>query len=96
MPHSTPTPTAALHLHLVPAGHRLDFQAMPGYFAYIYRRQGQQPWQCVARNACSPYFDQHPLLVGSRPEYVVCYCDAAGTIQAASPIVASPASSISA
>lgn len=69
---------------------------MPGYFAYVYRRQGQQPWQCVARNACNPYFDRHPVPTGLRPEYIVCYCDAAGTIQASSPIVASPVSSFTA
>ena len=88
----TPTqaPSAALHLHLVPAGRRLDFEGVPGCFAYVYRRQHQQAWQCVARNACSPYFDRSPVTRDAQPEYVVCYCDAAGNIKAATAIAATP------
>jgi hypothetical protein len=89
----TPTqgPTAALQLHIVPAGRRLDFDSVPSCFAYVYRRQHQQDWQCVARNACSPFFDRTPIAKDSQPEYVVCYCDAAGTIKAATSIAAVPA-----
>lgn len=82
--------TTASHHHVVSAGRRLDFEVMPGYFAYIYRRQPQQAWQCVARNACSPYFDHTPSSSGSQPEYVVCYCDAAGTVKASNAVVATP------
>ncbi|WP_375433949.1 hypothetical protein [uncultured Hymenobacter sp.] len=86
----TPTnvPSAALQLHLVPAGRRLDFECVPGCFAYVYRRQHQQAWQCVARNACSPYFDYSLIARDSQLEYVVCYCDAAGNIKAATAITA--------
>jgi hypothetical protein len=84
------TPAAALQLHLVPAGRRLDFEILPNYFAYVYRRQNQNEWQCVARNACSPYFDHSPVPATSQPEYMVCYCDAAGTIKAATAIAATP------
>jgi hypothetical protein len=88
----TPTyqSSAALQLHLVPAGRRLDFEILPGYFAYVYRRHNQKAWQCVARNACSPYFDHSAAPAHAQPEYVVCYCDAAGTIKAATSIVAAP------
>lgn len=75
---------------VVSAGRRLDFELMPGCFAYLYRRQPQQAWQCVARNACSPYFDHAPSLSGLPLEYVVCYCDAAGTIKASRTLVAAP------
>lgn len=91
------TSTAAtVASHVVSAGRRLDFEVMPGYFAYIYRRQPQQPWQCVARDACSPYFDHTPSMPGSQPEYVVCYCDAAGNIKASSAVAATPNSSFAA
>ncbi|HEX8426889.1 hypothetical protein [Hymenobacter sp.] len=86
----TPEPSASLQLHLVPAGRRLDFDMVPSCFAYVYRRQHQHAWQCVARNACSPYFDRSSLSDDSQPEYVVCYCDAAGTIKAATSIAATP------
>ncbi|MBO0359157.1 hypothetical protein J0X19_14445 [Hymenobacter sp. BT186] len=92
----TSTTAASSHPHPVSAGRRLDFEMMPGYFAYVYRRQPQQAWQCVARNACSPYFDHAPSMSGLQPEYVVCYCDAAGTIKASSVVVATPNNSFAA
>ncbi|WP_022824478.1 hypothetical protein [Hymenobacter norwichensis] len=82
--------TASVSTHAVSAGHRLDFEMLPGYFAYIYRRQPQQAWQCVARNACSPYFDHTAGRAGLQPEYVVCYCDAAGTVKASRAVSATP------
>lgn len=76
----------SLHLHHVPAGCRLDFPPLPGCFAYVYRRCRQRAWQCVAHNACSPHIDRFAPPLDAQPEYVVCYCDAAGTIVAATPI----------
>jgi hypothetical protein len=92
----TSTTATASHPPVVSAGHRLDFEMLPGYFAYIYRRQPQQDWQCVARNACSPYFDHAINLTGLQFEYVVCYCDAAGTIKASKTIVGTPNSNFAA
>jgi hypothetical protein len=50
----------------------------------------------VARNACSPYFDHAPSMPGLQPEYVVCYCDAAGNIKTSSAVVAAPNNSFAA
>ena len=83
----SPMSDLTLKLHQVPAGRRLDFITTPGRFAYVYRRQDYQQWQCVARNACSPYFDSAAVPAGIVLEYVVCYCDAGGDITATSPIV---------
>ncbi|QNH63652.1 hypothetical protein [Hymenobacter sediminicola] len=78
--------STALHLHLVPAGCRLDFPRLHGRFAYIYRRQHGANWECIAHNACSPHLDRNPPM-GSTIEYKVCYCDSAGTIIASSSVV---------
>ncbi|SHL03264.1 hypothetical protein [Hymenobacter psychrotolerans] len=75
-----------LRLHLVPAGCRLDFPRLPRQFAYIYRRHHNLAWECIAHNACSPHLDRNPP-TGALVEYKVCYCDAAGTITASSPVV---------
>ncbi|WP_324677507.1 hypothetical protein [Hymenobacter sp. GOD-10R] len=82
---STFTPT--LQLHQVPAGRRLDFSTQPGRFAYVYRRSDYGGWQCIARNACSPSFDNSFAAAGSVVEYMVCHCDASGNITATTPIV---------
>ena len=79
-----------LKLYQVPAGRRLDFNRQAGHFAYVYRRNNYSEWQCIARHACSPYFDASFLPVGSLVEYVVCYYDANGKILAATPIVQAP------
>ncbi|GGF26844.1 hypothetical protein [Hymenobacter cavernae] len=79
--------TPELKLHHVPAGRRLDFTTQPGRFAYVYRRRDYQEWQCVARNACSPYLDVTFIPADTLTEYVVCYCDAGGNITATTPIV---------
>ncbi|WP_162910470.1 hypothetical protein [Hymenobacter oligotrophus] len=76
-----------MHLHLVPAGRRLDFEITPGNYAYVYRRCRNQQWQCVAQNACSPYLDKAPIDPQAAPEYVVRYRNAAGTVTAATPVV---------
>jgi len=76
-----------LKLYQVPAGRRLDFNKPAGCFAYVYRRQGYGAWQCIARNACSPYFDATFLPAGTLVAYVVRYQRAAGTIAAATPVV---------
>lgn len=81
-----PTATTDLQLHQVPAGCRLDFPRLPNRFAYVYRRQGNQPWKCIAHNACSPHLDRAVPATREAVEYVVCYCDAAGTITAATTI----------
>ncbi|GAB3226205.1 hypothetical protein GCM10027346_08300 [Hymenobacter seoulensis] len=91
---STIRPSVALQLHEVPAGRRLDFDTPRGLFAYLYRRYGQQPWQCIARNACSPHIDHTPLPSYTIPEYVVCYCDAAGDIKAATRIASAAFSEV--
>jgi hypothetical protein len=83
----TLAPTAALQLHVVPAGRRLDFSLLPGRFAYVYRRSRGQQWECVARNACSPYLDYTPILPETSCEYVVQYRDAQGTVASQTPIV---------
>ncbi|RPD47863.1 hypothetical protein DNI29_10525 [Hymenobacter sediminis] len=89
---TAPTVTSLdLQLHLVPAGCRLDFSRMPGLFAYVYRRQTNQPWLCIAHNACSPHIDRAVPAGTGLIEYVVCYCDAAGNITATTPIVQTPA-----
>ncbi|UOQ77691.1 hypothetical protein MUN84_03175 [Hymenobacter sp. 5516J-16] len=72
------TSTFPLHLHLVPAGRRLDFTIKAGSFAYVYRRQANQEWKCVARNACSPFLDTSVLEPEAAPEYVIRYRDASG------------------
>ncbi|MCA8829512.1 hypothetical protein [Hymenobacter pini] len=72
-----------LLLHRIPAGNRLDFSPQPGLFAYVYRRHGLQCWQCVAHNACSPFIDRMPPASNEPLEYVVCFCDAQGSIRAA-------------
>jgi hypothetical protein len=82
---STFTPT--LQFHQVPAGRRLDFSTQPGRFAYVYRRSTYGGWQCIARNACSPYLDASFAPAGSLVEYMVCHCDASGNITATTPIV---------
>ncbi|TGE06347.1 hypothetical protein [Hymenobacter fodinae] len=79
--------TTALRLHATPRGHRLDFTIPEGRYAYVYRRTENEPWCCVARNACSPYVDSRPLYQETKPEYVVCFCDGSGIIMAATPIV---------
>jgi hypothetical protein len=78
---------ANLQLHMLSTGPRLDFSIPSGRFAYVYRRTAQEPWRCVARNACSPFIDSAPGHQGAKPEYVVCFCDGAGTILASTPIV---------
>ena len=89
---SVSTLSSSLQLHLVPAGRRLDFAHAPGCYAYVYRRNHYRPWECIARNASSPYLDRTPLPVGAPTEYVVLYQDVAGTVVAASLIVqATPA-----
>lgn len=94
---NTPTATTTdLQLHLVPAGCRLDFARLSGRFAYVYRRQANQTWKCIAHNACSPHLDRTIPSTGSVVEYMVCYCDAAGNITDSTPVVqtqpAAPAS----
>ena len=86
-------PAAPLQLHLVPAGRRLDFSTAPGQYAYIYRRSKQQhDWQCVAHNACSPYFDRGHQPGADTLEYCIHYRDANGTVTARTPVVqAAPA-----
>ncbi|MBX0289076.1 hypothetical protein K3G63_01425 [Hymenobacter sp. HSC-4F20] len=84
---TVPTATTDLQLHLVPAGCRLDFTRQPGRFAYVYRRQVNQAWKCIAHNACSPHIDRTLPASGGTVEYMVCYCDAAGNITEATPIV---------
>lgn len=85
---TVPTATPLdLQLHLVPAGCRLDFSRLPGLFAYVYRRQANQPWLCIAHNACSPHIDRVIPTGADLVEYVVCYCDASGNIAATTPIV---------
>ncbi|TGD79670.1 hypothetical protein [Hymenobacter wooponensis] len=88
----TLAPTATLHLHLVPAGRRLDFPTPAGQFAYVYRRGRNQSWQCVARNACSPYLDRTSNLSATTHEYMVQYLDTNGeVIQKTSIVRAAPA-----
>ncbi|WP_139920863.1 hypothetical protein [Hymenobacter sp. DG01] len=88
---NTPTATTIdLQLHLVPAGCRLDFARLSGRFAYVYRRQANQTWKCIAHNACSPHLDRTVPTTGSVIEYMVCYCDAAGNITDSTPIVQAP------
>lgn len=81
------TSTSSLQLHLVPAGRRLDFTPVSGCFAYVYRRCQQEGWQCIARNACSPFLDTDILPLGTAPEYVIQYQNKAGALAGASPIV---------
>lgn len=81
------SPAETLQLHLVPAGHRLDFSTVPGYYADVYRRSRNQPWQCVARNACSPFLDRVPLMPGDTPEYRVHYRDTTGSVTSITPAV---------
>lgn len=83
----TNSPAAALQLHLVPAGRRLDFATIPGQFADVYRRNRSQSWQCVAQNACSPFLDLGPLTPGDTPEYRVHYRDTQGSVTAVTPVV---------
>ena len=83
----TLAPSATLHLHLVPAGRRLDFPTPEGQFAYVYRRGRNQSWQCVARNACSPYLDRSSNQSGTTYEYMVQYLDTAGDVIHKTPIV---------
>jgi hypothetical protein len=78
---------APLRLQKLPTGQQLEFIIPADRFAYVYRRTQQEPWRCVARNACSPYIDSAPVFNGSKPEYLVCFCDSAGIIMAATPIV---------
>lgn len=85
---SVSTLSASLRLHLVPAGRRLDFAQEPGQYAYVYRRCHYCPWECIARNARSPFIDPGVLPVGAPAEYVVLYQDAAGHVTAATAIVA--------
>jgi hypothetical protein len=80
-------PTASLHLYLVPAGLHLDFSTPAGQFAYVYRRGRNQPWQCVARHACSPYLDRAFNQLGVSHEYMVQYLDTSGNIIQRTPIV---------
>jgi hypothetical protein len=88
----TLSPSASLQLHLVPAGRRLDFSTAPGQFAYVYRRSRNEQWQCVAKNACSPYLDRTPSTPGATHEYMVQYMDATGAVINKTPIVrAAPA-----
>ncbi|UPL47668.1 hypothetical protein [Hymenobacter sublimis] len=84
---TVPTATIDLQLHLVPAGCRLDFPRQAGRFAYVYRRQANQEWKCIAHNACSPHIDRTVPTGSGRIDYLVCYCDAAGTITEATPVV---------
>ncbi|OON66458.1 hypothetical protein [Hymenobacter sp. CRA2] len=86
----TASPSAAVQLHLVPAGRRLDFPVAPGQYAYVFRRAPHEPWQCVAHNACSPYLDRSPA--NGVIEYMVHYRDAAGTLVTTTAVVrANPA-----
>lgn len=85
---SVSTLSASLQLHLVPAGRRLDFTMPPGHYAYVYRRCHYCAWECIARNARSPFIDHSHLPVGAPAEYVVLYHDAAGSVTAATAIVA--------
>lgn len=88
----TLAPTVTLQLYAVPAGRRLDFSLLPGHFAYVYRRSRGRQWECVARNACSPYLDYTATSPETRYEYVVQYRDAHGTVASQTPIVrATPA-----
>jgi hypothetical protein len=82
-----------LQLHLVPAGRRLDFATAPGQYAYVYRRNQQEPeWLCVAHNACSPFFDRSLQPGEDTVEYCVDYRDADGAITARTHVVqAAPA-----
>jgi hypothetical protein len=84
---STSVPNSVLHLHLVPAGRRLDFARRPGSYAHVYRRHDYADWQCIARNACSPFIDPSPLPPGTPTEYVVLYYCPGGQVTAATPIV---------
>lgn len=81
------TPNTPLQLHQVPAGRRLDFAQVPGCYPYVYRRCHYQAWECVARNAHSPFLDGTPLPTDAPTEYVVLYCDAAGGVAGATAIV---------
>jgi hypothetical protein len=83
----TLAPTATLQLHVVPAGRRLDFSLLPGHFAYVYRRSRGRQWECVARNAHSPYLDYMPTSPDTSYEYVVQYRDAQSSVVSQTPIV---------
>ncbi|GGG57682.1 hypothetical protein [Hymenobacter glacieicola] len=86
------TSTLLLQLHLVPAGRRLDFPTTTSSFAYVYRRCQHHGWQCVARNACSPFLDTTSLEPEAAPEYVIRYRDASGaTLGVTSVVQAHPA-----
>lgn len=76
-----------LQLHHVPAGCRLDFTVMPDCYAQVYRRCQFQGWECVARNACSPFIDRASMPVGAAVEYVVLYHNAQGGVTGATAIV---------
>lgn len=88
------TLSASLQLHLVPAGRRLDFAQAPGHYASVYRRCHYGPWECMARNASSPFIDSSVLPLGAPTEYVVLYHDAAGHVTAATAIVAATAAQL--
>ncbi len=97
MPSSSPT--LELQLQRVASAVQLHFAELPNRFAYVYRRHQGQAWECIAHRACSPCLDRKPLPSNTHVEYVVCYCDANGTITAttsvahAYPNVLSPNSS---
>jgi hypothetical protein len=84
--------SAILELHLVPAGRRLDFPTPLGQFAYVYRRGRNQAWECVARNACSPYLDRTVFSSDVTHEYRVQYRNTLGRVVSTTPVVrAAPA-----
>lgn len=85
----TPTLPPDLQLHLVPAGRRLEFTTDAGCVAFVYRRCQQEDWQCVARNAHSPFLDTTVLAPGAAPQYVVRYHNAAGQPLATTAVVQS-------
>ncbi|GAB3835959.1 hypothetical protein GCM10028821_33550 [Hymenobacter jeollabukensis] len=72
---------------MVPAGRRLDFAQLPGHYAYVYRRDRNGPWECIAHNASSPFIDRTPLPPGAPTEYQLIYHDATGRDTAATGIV---------
>ncbi|QIX61728.1 hypothetical protein HER32_11285 [Hymenobacter sp. BT18] len=74
-------------LYLVPAGRRLDFPTPSGHYADVYRRIGNQPWECVAHHACSPYLDRPPL--DTNAEYYIQYRDAQNGLVSCSTVVTS-------
>lgn len=92
MPVSTLRPS--LQLQLMPAGCRLDFAQGSGHYAQVYRRSHYGAWQCLARNARSPFIDRSALPPGAPTEYVVLYHDADGRTTGATSIVAATAAQL--